>query len=180
MSEIWKDIKEYEGYYQVSNIGRVKRLERVSRYKCGDSLLERTVKERVMKNVFSDKGYYKVQLWKDGINKNCRIHRLVAIAFIPNHKKLSEVNHKDLDKINNNVSNLEWVTTTENRRHAVKNGVIFAKPQYGEKNPFSKLTEEKVKEIKKRKQSFASLGREFGVNPSTISKIIKGICWKKV
>ena len=94
MKEIWKDIKDYEGLYMVSNWGRVKSI------KFG--------KERILKPVTNSSGYLSVKLCKDGKVKAFTVHRLVAEAFLPNPDNLPCVNHKDENKQNNNVSNLEW------------------------------------------------------------------------
>ena len=105
MEEIWKDIKGYEGLYQVSNLGRVKSL------KFG--------KERILKPGRKKIGYLIVLLYdNNGICKWFRIHRLVAEAFIPNPNNLPEVNHKDEDKSNNRVSNLEWCTRQYNNEYS--------------------------------------------------------------
>ena len=97
MKEIWKDILGYEGLYQVSNFGRVKSLN----YK-------RTGKERILKLLKHKCGYLYIGLHKDNNVKNYYIHRLVAEAFIDNPNNLPQVNHKDENKLNNVVSNLEW------------------------------------------------------------------------
>ena len=109
--EIWRDIKGYEGLYQVSNLGRVKSLERYVKGKDG----LRLVKEIIMSiSVCRTNGYFKVILHKDGKQKRYQVHRLVAEAFIPNPDNLPIVNHKDENKINNCVWNLEWCTYSYN------------------------------------------------------------------
>lgn len=105
--EIWKDILEYEGLYQVSNLGRVKRLERIGRR-------GKIIKERILKFGKSSKGYCIVSLCKEANKKTCPVHRLVAKTFINNEQGKPQVNHKDENKTNNNVTNLEWVTAKEN------------------------------------------------------------------
>lgn len=112
VEEIWVDIKGYEGLYQVSNLGRVKSLERI------DSLGHKR-KEKIFKPQ-KNKGYLRVSLWKDGKGKKYSIHRLVAIAFIPNPDNLPEVNHKDENKFNNNVDNLEWCTVAYNNTYGTR------------------------------------------------------------
>ena len=102
--EIWKDIKGYEGLYQISSHGRVKSL---FRYK------------KILKPALQTKGYFYVSLCKP--NKNFTIHRLVAEAFIPNPDNLPCVNHKDEDKTNNHVDNLEWCTYEYNLNFGTRN-----------------------------------------------------------
>lgn len=117
--EIWKDIKGYEGKYEISNFGRVK-----SHVKIGTPTYYKTP-------ILSTPGYYTVCLSKDGkVSYSVGIHRLVAEAFVENTDKTkTEVNHKDGDKLNNYYENLEWVTRKENNEHAIKSGLRkYVKP----------------------------------------------------
>ena len=109
--EIWKDIKGYEGKYQVSNKGRIKSLSRAIPH-LGSF---RIIPERIMKqHVSSTTGYYMVNLHKDKKSEWMLVHRIVAIAFIINPDNLPLVNHKDEIRTNNNVENLEWCTPEYN------------------------------------------------------------------
>ena len=108
MTEVWKDVKNYEGLYQISNLGNVKRISSGKRLK-----------------PYNRKGYIRVALSKDDTTKHIDIHRLVAQAFIPNPENKPEVNHKDENKLNNEVSNLEWVTRKENIKHSIKTGTAY-------------------------------------------------------
>lgn len=119
-NEIWKDIEGYKTYYQVSNIGRVKSLCRIVDSKRNNAVYLRN--EKILVNKIKKSGYRFVSLCREGKVKYFHVHRLVAIAFIPNTKNNPEINHKDCDKSNNNVSNLEWVSRSENNSHAVRNG----------------------------------------------------------
>lgn len=116
MEEVWKDIKGFERLYQISNLGRVKSLPKwMGSYYS---------KERILKNKLDRYGYHKVTLCNgEQIRKYTTVHRLVAEAFIPNSNNLSTVNHKDGNKLNNTVSNLEWASNKENIDHAWKNGL---------------------------------------------------------
>ena len=107
--EIWKDVVYFEGLYQVSNLGRVKSLN-----------YSRTGREKVLKPSKTN-GYLQVYLYKEGKSKRFSIHRLVAFAFIPNPNNLPIVNHKDEDKSNNCVDNLEWCTVAYNNNYGTKN-----------------------------------------------------------
>lgn len=102
--EVWKDIEGYEGRYQISDQGRVKSLTTGS----------------ILKTFLCGSGYPEIVLTKHRKRQPKLIHRLVAEAFIPNPESKREVNHKDGNKHNNDVSNLEWVTPSENQRHSRK------------------------------------------------------------
>lgn len=122
--EIWKDIKGYEGLYQVSNYGRVKSLERIINQWNRFKVCKRHCPERLLKQITEKDGYYIVNLYKNGQRDWRRVHRLVAEAFIKNPNNLPYVNHKDLNKQNNCIDNLEWCTDLENKQHAKENGHI--------------------------------------------------------
>lgn len=117
MEEVWKDIAGYEGLYQVSNFGRVKSLDR---YVPHSSLGRKFCKGCIMSLHINNAGYCTVNLCKDNKYKSFDIQRLVALAFIPNPNNLPEVNHKDENKLNNSVENLEWVTKSGNNRYGSK------------------------------------------------------------
>lgn len=113
--EIWKDIPGYEGLYQVSNHGRIKSLKKFVKHPTGSVKI---LKSKILR-LSKIHGYEKVELWKNGKNKIFRVHRLVALVFIKNPNNLKEVNHKDGNKTNNHVSNLEWVNARENQTHSL-------------------------------------------------------------
>ena len=124
--ETWKDIQDYEGLYQISNFGRVKSLRS---------------KGKFLNPLPSTSGYSKVQLYKNGKSRDSYIHILVATAFLPKSDNKQEVNHKDGNKRNNNVENLEWVTKSENQKHAIETNLRAASPmtgRTGKNNPNSK------------------------------------------
>ena len=108
--EEWRDIKGFEGLYQVSNLGHVKSVSR----KIWNGKGFFRSKEKFVSQVLNHKGYLMVQLWSNKNFKTISVHRLVADAFVPNPKDLPQVNHKDEDKTNNKVSNLEWCTAKYN------------------------------------------------------------------
>ena len=123
--EEWKDIAGYEGYYQVSNLGNVRSLDRVVNYADG-----RTAKYKGQKIAINTRpnGYLKVNLYKDHKMKNLTVHRLVAEAFIPNPIKYPVINHKDENKTNNHADNLEWCTNAYNSNYGT------AKKRWAAKN----------------------------------------------
>lgn len=114
MEEIWKDIENYEGLYQVSNLGRIKSFPR--RY-------SRNKAPIIMKQRIDHKGYLQLSLCKNGKEQNKKVHRLVAQGFIPNPNNLPQINHIDGVKTNNNVSNLEWCDNSYNQLHANRMGL---------------------------------------------------------
>lgn len=117
MKEIWKDIKEYEGLYQVSNIGNVKSLER-ERWNGYNWIIN---KERILKPGVSKCGYLQVNLYKDRKHKILRVHRLVLMTFAPiDNMDKFEVNHKDENKQNNCLSNLEWCDKKYNNNYGTR------------------------------------------------------------
>ncbi|MBE6156988.1 MAG: hypothetical protein E7161_04530 [Firmicutes bacterium] len=122
--EIWKSIEGYENY-EISNLGNVKSLY--------NNIIR---KPRIGKN-----GYYYITLWKNGKCKSKKNHRLVAEAFIPNPDNLPQVNHKDGNKLNNCVDNLEWCTASYNVRHAIKNGLFNTNNLFkcGKENPMHNI-----------------------------------------
>lgn len=119
--EFWKDVVGYEGFYKVSNLGRVKSLTRVIK----KGFVNRVAtEERILNPTSNNKGYLVVPLITDGVRKVFTVHRLVAIAFLSNPDNLPVVNHKDLNTMNNKYSNLEWCTYSENIQHAHNNGGV--------------------------------------------------------
>lgn len=109
MKEVWKKIKGYEGMYEVSNLGRVKSFQRKKR-------------EGRQLSPHDNGGYLFVTLSQNGFSKVCSVHRLVAIAFIPNPKNKPQINHKNFQTGDNYTDNLEWCTASENIQHSLKYG----------------------------------------------------------
>lgn len=119
--EIWKDIKGFEGLYQISNLGRAKSLDRIILTKNNKKQFYKGI---ILKQTPDKKGYFRIKISKNNKIFTKQIHTLVAQAFIPNIKNKKEVNHKDLNKQNNCITNLEWVSRKENMQHAFQNGVL--------------------------------------------------------
>ena len=115
--EIWKDYKDYEGLYQASNLGRMRSLDRWVK---GPNSSIRFCKGRILKPCTTKDGYLLVNLCKNGKVKSFLVHRLVAEAFIDNTDNLPQVNHKDENKLNNNVDNLEWCDAQYNSNYGTR------------------------------------------------------------
>ena len=140
MTEIWKDIQGYEGFYQISNLGNVKSLERV--VDKGNGILQHR-KERIMNKRESIDGYYIAKLNVNKKSTSIAIHILVARHFIDNPNNYPEVNHKDCNRKNNQVDNLEWCTHQQNVEHSKQLG--HYKTKSGCDNPNYKNDTLKIK-----------------------------------
>lgn len=174
MIEIWKDIKGFEGFYQVSNKGRIKSLA----YQCGTVFKH----EKIRALSLTKDGYVKIRLLHNGKDETRRVHKLVAEAFLG----LSNltVNHKDGNKQNNSVENLEYIDRHEQLKHAYKLGL--KKAMKGVNNPSSKLNQEQIKYIRanyvkgSKIYGGSALGRKFGVSERVISLVAKNSSYKEV
>jgi hypothetical protein len=162
MTEVWRDVIGYEGMYQVSDHGRIRSL------KFG--------KERILKPDKHKDGYLIVNLYKDKISKYL-IHRLVCLNFLDNPENKEQINHINGIKTDNRLINLEWVTPSENIKHAVETGLINIK---GSDNGRSKLTEKDVLEIRSSNLKGVELGRIYGVDQSLISYIKRRKIWNHI
>ena len=152
--EIWCPIKGYEGQYQVSDKGMVRSL------KFG--------KERILKPRRNPQGYLLVCLCKNGEIKQCLVHRLVAQAFIPNTNNLPEVNHKDEDKTNNSVMNLEWCDSKYNINYGTRNQRV------SEKHSKSVLQYTKSGEFVREWKSMNDVQRNLNYSKGNISYCCNG------
>lgn len=120
MNEIWKDIPNFEGYYQASNLGRIKSVTRKAKVKILNNDY-RTVKGQLLSPAKTRDGYLKVSLSKNHKRYYFKVHRLVAITFIPNPNNYPCVNHIDENKLNNKIDNLEWCTIKYNCNYGTRN-----------------------------------------------------------
>ena len=123
MDEIWKDVKDYEGLYQISNYGRVKRLSKQKRnYNINTKKYDTIIlPDKIVTPQLNQYGYYRIGLTKNGKRKCHSVHKLVAQAFIPNPENKPQINHKDENKQNNYVENLEWCTAKYNINYGTRN-----------------------------------------------------------
>lgn len=154
MTEVWKDIEGYEGYYQVSNLGRVKSLDRIVEYKDGKKCLH---KSKLLVGTDNGRGYLMVNLRKDGTRKSFLIHRLVAEAFIPNFDNKLTVDHINRDRADNRVENLRWATQLEQADNM------------DNKKPIVAIKGETILYFESAKQA-----EKYGFNPPTICACCRG------
>lgn len=185
LNEEFRDIFNYAGLYQVSNYGRIKSLyyfnkNRVFRYE-----------PHILKNFKQKDGYCFNALYKNGIKKQFRTHRIVATAFLPNSNNLPEVNHIDCNRSNNRLDNLEWCTTSYNVKYSfiVGNKVMpqklkeMIKNFKGEKNPNSKLKEKDVIDIRKKIKEgipIKEIAKQYNLNPDYLYLIKNRKIWKEI
>jgi hypothetical protein len=167
MEEVWMNIAGYDGLYEVSNLGNVKSLNRTVIYKDGRTW---DVKERILKQCNTTKGYLFVNLSKNAKSYPHKVHQLVAVAFIPNPENKPQVNHKDTIKTNNPATNLEWINNSGNQIHAVINGTRGTKLQVSDVIFIKQHPEIPTKD----------LANTLNVCCSTIVQIRSGNTWNHV
>ena len=179
--EIWKEIPNTNGAYEVSNKGNVR-----TYYKRGTNKVGLDPKNMKIQTLST--GYSAVCIHR----RNKLVHRLVAKAFIDNPKNKRTVNHRNGIKSDNRVENLEWATYSENHAHAFKNGIrsiseyqknAISKSSRGSNNSISKLTEKDIPIIRTLKNDGLSnkeIGNIFNVSRTTIYDVVEGQTWKHV
>lgn len=174
--ETWKNI-EWAKNYQISNYGRVKSLGRIDVHTRNSKKITRRKIEKILKNIKNGCGYLQVNL-HDKKSKICLVHRLVAIHFIANPKNKPQVNHKDGNKTNNNVSNLEWATVSENGLHGYEelNYKAWHKGNTGKNTPTAKpIIQKDLKgRVLRRWDCAMDAVREFGFGSSGITRTCQG------
>ena len=179
MEEKWVPIKGYETMYMVSNLGRIKSLDKIVNSKYNSKAIK---KGKLMQTNSLRKGYKYIELYDLETNhKKFSIHRLIAIHFIPNPNNYPMINHKDGNTLNNSIDNLEWCTASQNTKHAFDTGLLVTRK--GESCTQSKLTEQQVKDIyvlKSHGMTSKAISKIYGVCFSTICDIFQGRTWKSV
>lgn len=153
----WRDTYIYGEQYQVSNTG----------------IVRNKITGHIITPQQDNKGYLRLRLSFHNKKATAKVHRLVAIAFIPNPENKPQVNHKDTDKHNNNVDNLEWATNGENQIHAYRTGLNYVTGRAGRKK-VPVLMIDNTGKIVNRFESIAEAGRITGIERRNIEKVIKG------
>lgn len=166
--------------YQITEDGKVFSLDREESFysKRHNKIQTRIRKGRELKLALNREGYLQVGIFNNGNVKRCLVHRLVALAYIPNPNGYKEVNHKDGDKTNNHVSNLEWSTRRDNSLHSAR----ILKKNIGSQNRASKLIEAEVKEISELLKilTIKDIAFLYGVTYDCIWRISKGYNWSHI
>jgi len=170
MNEKWKPVIDYEDWYEVSDLSVIRRTKASCGTHIGKILIPHTNRG----------GYRCVSLCKEGGQRTATVHRIVTESFLGRRPDDKQVNHKDGDKTNNRLENLEYVTTSENVLHAYKTGLNNG-PR-GELQGNSKLTEEKVHEIRRLlvDETQTAIALKFNVSNVTISDVARGVTWMHV
>lgn len=176
--EIWKDIFGYEGYYQISSIGRVRGVDRIIPFTGrGGIPTTRLQRGKILKTSIGTSGYETYHMYGESQERETvMLHRVVAKHFLQLEEGKDFVNHKDGNKLNNVVSNLEWVTKSENTLHALDTGLLLKR---GEHCNFSKLTEKDVLEIISLRRygrglyTCKHIAARYAICPEYISEIVR-------
>ena len=174
-TEIWKQVPN--SYLWASNLGRIKSLDRIGNYRRGGGDAKRKYWGRILtQNWNRHRNYFTVAIThptKETGMKILKAHRVVASAFLPNPDNLPEINHKDGNRLNNRIENLEWCSHADNVRHAHKNGLIKYAHMSGVDNPNNKLSEDDIRQIDKLLSTKvpAKIAEQFGVGRTTIVNI---------
>tara|TARA_R110000822_G_scaffold309874_1_gene440513 strand:+ start:1683 stop:2177 length:495 start_codon:yes stop_codon:yes gene_type:complete len=163
--EEWRDIKGYEGYYQINLLGEICNIKRGS---------------SVARHINRNTGYYQVTLTKQKVRKTVYHHRVVASIFIPNPDNKPCINHINGDKSDNSVLNLEWCTHKENTHHAMSEGLWISRK--GE--DVGKLRNNQVLKLREKyatgEYTHRELGKEYGLNQSNVSRIVNRKTYKDI
>ena len=180
----FRAIPSTDGAYEASNDGIIRSLDRVVMRSDGTPL---RVKGRVMRTTVSDRGYERLSIITKGKSRRCGVHQLVAEAWLPkpvraigSKRGQFVVNHKDGDKLNNHASNLEYIPAGANVHHARASGLLSVK---GVRNPKARLSDGDVRAIRERYslgETQVSLAAAFGVDQTSISRIIRRDTWRHV
>ena len=178
-NEIWKPVVGWEELYEVSNTGKVKTKDRVVKCNTGEGIK----KAKEMKSKTDRYGYSGITLRIGKRILQTGVHRLVAKAFIPNPEDKEQVNHIDGNKLNNHVTNLEWVNNKENSAHAVRTGLTNGKWELGENNPAVKLdtaTVLKIRSMYAEGISQIAISKQLDICSRNTHCIVRRKSWKHI
>jgi len=164
--ENWKFIKNYENRYMISDLGNIKSLKKLHRNS-----------DKILKPILQGGGYLAIDLGNGIKIKRFLIHRLVAENFLNNEYNKKQVNHINGIKTDNKLSNLEWVTASENQKHAIKTGLKSSK---GEKNSQCKIKTADILNILNDKRKYKLISEQYKISISTISDIKRGYSWNHI
>lgn len=176
LNEEWRDVSGFEGFYQVSNLGRVRSLDRVIKscdgrsYSCKGQLLKPRLK----------KGYLCLHLSNKPRNYHVTVHRLVALSFVDGYFEGAQINHIDGVKTNNTPANLEFCTSAHNVNHSIATGL---RDNFGVKHWACKLTEDQVLEIRKlysEGMTQTAIAKIYGLTIAAIGKVVHRKRWKDI
>jgi hypothetical protein len=183
MDEIWKPIPNFDGLYEVSNLGNVRSLDKFVNHINGNKALR---KGRLLKQDLSNAGYLRVTLSNNRKLFSFSVHRLVAIAFLDT-KNLPQVNHKDCIKTNNTLENLEWVTREQNMQHAVKNNRLpkhmtnkfnmFAKNNPNKARKMNNEKAELIRAMSREGIAYRRIAEKLDISLGTVWKIVTNKSW---
>jgi len=178
MIEQWKDIPDFKGYYQASNIGRIRSVERLTIYKDGRRGIH---KGKVLKQCLDKKGYLNVYLTKQSNKYSRKVHRLVLEAFVsPRPNEMQCRHYPDPNKTNNCLDNLQWGTASENQIDGVEHGTHRIPHRQGENANGAKMTKQQIIKIRQDKRVQREIAKDYGLSQQTISEIKTRKIWKHI
>ena len=163
MMEVWKSVPGYEGFYEVSSLGMVRSLPHPIRKRRGNFIVTEMYEGKILKQYANHKGYLMVRMYKNGLSHDFPVHHLVLLSFVPNPENLPQVNHKDEDKKNNRVENLEWCTNDYNR--------VYGSGRLRSTKPIFQFS--RTMELIRKYESTISASRETGITASNINACLK-------
>lgn len=164
MPEIWREAVGYENLYRISNLGN----------------LQDILTGKIRKSSLNSRGYPQLHLWRNGKKRNHTIHSLVMASFVGDRPTMMDINHRNGNKTDNRIENLEYVTRSQNIKHAFSIGLIS---KQGEKNPRAKLTDAlifSIRQLRKEGMTGRMLSRKFGISDGHVSDIVHHRLWAHV
>jgi HNH endonuclease len=174
MTQIWKPIPGYGDCYSASNDGFVMRTSprNIPWRSSGENSRAKPFVPSKIGMYLHKSGYIQVRIGPTGEQRTATVHRLVALAFLPNPDGYRDVNHKDGNKQNNHVDNLEWITHRGNVLHALKTGLQTVRR--GADHPNTKLSEANKEAIRRDPRVHREIAADYGVDPSRVSQLKRG------